>query len=233
MKIDIAIIDSGIHADHPHVRGEVEGLSFNTDVNGTVLINDDFSDRIGHGTAIAGIIREKSSTAKLYALKIFHDSLTACSHVLIDALCWAVDRKIKLIHLSLGTENRSIKDDLEFICQTAVHENLVIIAAARSPDDMIYPAVFNTTIGVFWDRSCDESMTTYHVAKPIEFGAYGYPRPLPGLSQNQNFKGHSFAAARITARVAHILSTHPNATFYDIKTILIAQCCSICSYQNV
>ncbi|HSM73518.1 MAG TPA: hypothetical protein VK852_02750, partial [Desulfobacterales bacterium] len=45
--------------------------------------------------------------------------------------------------------------------------------------------------------------------RPIPFGAHGWPRPLPGLPQERNFRGHSFAAARVTAEVARLLAQNP------------------------
>jgi hypothetical protein len=49
----------------------------------------------------------------------------------------------------------------------------------------------------------------YHPGKPVEFGAWGQPRSLPGLPDEMNFKGSSFAAARVTALAARLLEKQP------------------------
>jgi len=85
----------------------------------------------------------------------------------------------------------------------------VIVAAARTPEDRVYPALFDTVIGVCWDRSCRENTIVYHPGKAVEFGAWGRPRPLPGLPEEMNFQGSSFAAARVTALAARMLEGHP------------------------
>ncbi len=90
----IAIIDSGIHADHPHVNGISGGIS---------LVDDDLIDRLGHGTAVAGAIREKAPDAEIYAVKIFDRRLSTKFDVLQKALAWCVENKMDLINLSVGT----------------------------------------------------------------------------------------------------------------------------------
>jgi len=220
MTVSIALIDSGINPNHRHVRWVEGGLGFTPGPEGKVVTGPDFSDKIGHGTAIAGIFREEALSARLYALKIFHRDLYAPASLLLASLKWAVLRNIKIIHLSLGTEAKKHKSELEALCHTAFSKDIVIVAAARSADDRIFPSVFKTVIGVYWNQECNPSDLIYHRNNTIEFGAYGYPRPLPGLPQERNFHGHSFAAARITARAAQLLERHPDYTLSDLKTVL-------------
>ena len=204
--IKIAIIDSGVNAAHSHVGAVEDGVSFGLDSQGAVVISDDFSDDIGHGTAIAGVIREKNPTVMLYAVKIFDDKLAAPTSLLLAALQWSIDAEIKIIHLSLGTEKETDRAPLESLCRHAHDNGLIIIASARSPEDAVFPAAFDTVIGVCWDKECADDSLSHHPDDPIEFGACGLPRPLPGLAENMNFRGHSFAAARVTARAARLLA---------------------------
>src|SRR4030067_412278 len=86
MSVRIGIIDSGINPWHSHV-GRIEGGSaFHLDSGAKVTSSSDLRDELGHGTAIAGIIREKAPFAKLYAIKIFHKSLSAPLSLLKAAL---------------------------------------------------------------------------------------------------------------------------------------------------
>ena len=46
--VRIAVIDSGVHARHPHVNGVAGGVSIFPDGREEA----DFTDRLGHGTAV-------------------------------------------------------------------------------------------------------------------------------------------------------------------------------------
>ena len=90
----IAIVDSGIHPDHPHV-GKIGG--------GANIIGTDLVDRLGHGTAIAAAIREKAPDAELYAVKIFDRRLSTDFETLLRALDWCVTNEMDVVNLSIGT----------------------------------------------------------------------------------------------------------------------------------
>ena len=55
----VAVIDSGVHADHPHVSGVVGGIAMEEDGER----HGDYVDRLGHGTAVTAAIREKAPEA--------------------------------------------------------------------------------------------------------------------------------------------------------------------------
>lgn len=211
MSIDIAIIDSGVNPSHPHVQGVAGGLTFVLDREGRPTATIGFEDRIGHGTAITGIFKEKLPSARIWAAKIFQSDLTASSKLLFAALNWAIDADMKIIHLSLGTERERDRQPLERLCQAAHRKGSLILAAARGYDDIVYPAVFKTVIGVYWNRTCAPGGIIFHPDNPIEFGAWGYPRPLPGLDQKHNFCGNSFAVAHVSVKVAQILASNRDA----------------------
>ena len=209
MTVEIALIDSGVNPQHPHVNEVAGGVAFFQAADGGVATTPGFHDTIGHGTAVAGIIRERLPAARLFALKIFSDTLRAPAKLLGAALAWAVDHRIKVIHLSLGTANPTHRLALERVCRQAQGRQLVVVAAGRGPDDVIWPSALETVVGVFWDPACAPGRISYHPGRPIAFGAHGWPLALPGLPQERNFRGHSFAAARVTAEVGRLLADNP------------------------
>ena len=95
----IAVIDSGIHAAHPHVGGVAGGVRIAAD--GTE--SADFVDMLGHGTAVAAVIREKAPEAELYAVKIFDRKLATDALTLAHAIRWCAAHRMRWINLSLGT----------------------------------------------------------------------------------------------------------------------------------
>jgi hypothetical protein len=223
MSFPMAIIDSGINPFHPHVNFVAGGVSFCMDENRDIIQEPDFSDEIGHGTAIAGIVRGRSPMAEIYAVKIFSKKLTAPGDLLLTALNWAFEKQMKVIHLSLGTEKRDCKEALRRLCREAFNNNIVIVAAGRSPEDDIFPAALPEVLGVYWNRQCKREAITSHPGCNIEFGAYGRPRELPGIPENMNFSGHSFAAGQITARIATLLEANPLADIRWLREQLIRE----------
>ena len=104
----IAIIDSGIHAGHPHVGAVSGSIHFTADGVGS-----DPVDRLGHGTAVAGVIREKVPAAHLFAVKVFDRRLSAQIGAILRALEWCRDQRMDLINLSLGTANPDHRTPLQ------------------------------------------------------------------------------------------------------------------------
>lgn len=219
--MEIAILDSGVNPWHSHVQKIKGGVGFKAVTDGKVATTPDFSDRLGHGTAIAGVIRKSVPNADLYAFKIFHDALHCSTSVLMEALSWAIEANIKMIHLSLGTLETHYRSDLEALAIRAYEKNIIMVAAARSNTDNIFPAKFDTVLGVYWHKDCPEEKVIFHNDKAVEFGAYGRPLALPGQPPEFNFSGNSFAAARVSALAARIIADSPRAGPTEVREKLI------------
>jgi subtilase family protein len=184
----IAIIDSGVHPGHPHV-GEIAG-----GVEITLAgVSTDSIDRLGHGTAVAGAIREKAPDAELYAVKVFDRRLSANIGVILRALEWCREQGMDLVNLSLGTENPAHRESFVRILG---HDLLVVSAASALPGSL--PGV----IGVAADADCPRDAFRYHDGV---FHASPYPRPIPGVPVDRNLHGISFAVANMTGLVARAL----------------------------
>ena len=121
-RVRVAVVDSGIYPDHPHVGGISGGIGF-TSPDGP---NDDYLDRLGHGTAVAAAIREKAPDVELFAVKIFDRTLATSIGSLVAAIGWAIDSGMEIINLSLGTARRE---------HHAALSRLVERAAARGGAD--------------------------------------------------------------------------------------------------
>lgn len=220
MAVTVALIDSGINASHPHVGGIVSGATFTATEGGAVRKEEGCPDEIGHGTAIAGVIRLYAPAARITGLRIFRADLTASMAALVAALEWAVSGGFRIIHLSLGTTRERFREPLQRLCDRAAAQNTIVVAAARSADDHIFPAVFGTVIGVHQDPDCPPGALVLHPGGAVNFGAHGQPRPIPGLPQERNFRGGSFAAAHVTGRVAAFLEDRPEAGFAAVMAAL-------------
>lgn len=184
----IAIIDSGIHPGHPHV-GEVAGAVGIT----LTEVTHDAIDRLGHGTAVAGAIREKAPDAELYAVKVFDRRLSANIGVILRALTWCREHHMDLVNLSLGTPNPAHRDSF----LEAISDDLLVISAAGA-----LPGDLPNVVGVVADPDCPRDSFRYH---DDMFHASPYPRPIPGVPVDRNLHGVSFAVANMTGLVARVL----------------------------
>ena len=75
----VAVIDSGVDADHPSVRG-VDGhviVEYDPDAEGSVrLVDGVHGDLYGHGNACAAIIRALAPEIELYSVRVLGERLT-------------------------------------------------------------------------------------------------------------------------------------------------------------
>jgi subtilisin family serine protease len=200
--VKIAVLDSGIHAAHPHVGGIDGGISL---VDGTNP--DDLLDRVGHGTAVAAAIREKSPDARLLAVKIFDRRLATNADTLASALVWAADHGAAIINLSLGTRNAAHAGPLAIAVAHAVAAGALVISARTSDGADCWPGALNDVIGVVADadldrRWCDVASSTQGA---IVVRASPFPRPIPDVPPERNLSGVSFAVANVSGIVARLL----------------------------
>jgi subtilisin family serine protease len=196
----VAVIDSGVHASHPHINGVAGGIGILAD--GTE--DSDFTDRLGHGTAVTAVIREKAPAAAIFAVKIFHTALSAQIRPLIAAIAWCLRNRIDIINLSLGTSNPEHEPLLCDAVARAVAQECRIIAAGENDGIRWLPGILPGVITVELDWTCPRS--EYRIwcdpAGRTIYRASGYPRPIPGVPAERNLKGLSFAVANVTGLLA-------------------------------
>lgn len=199
----IAVIDSGIHSGHPHVGPVGSGIHFRAD--GTT--DDDWSDRLGHGTAVAAAIREKAPGAELIAVRVFERTLSTNAAVLARAIEWAAEQGSAFINLSLGTANEEHRTLLEDAVAYARRTRSTVVSAARHHEVEWLPGCLPGVVGVLLDWECprDEIRQQSTGDGRRLFAASGYPRPIPGVPPERNLKGISFAVANVTGCLARDL----------------------------
>ena len=182
----VAVIDSGIHEGHPHVGALAGAVHFG---------GSDSADRLGHGTAVAGAIREKLPAAEIFAVKIFDCRLAAPIEVLLRALEWCRESGMDVINLSLGTANPAHRDALAEV----VRDDPIIVSAAA-----MLPGSLAGVVGVAADPECPRDQFRY---RDGVFLASPYPRPIPGVPPERNLNGLSFAVANMTGFVGRALES--------------------------
>ncbi|WP_051802393.1 type VII secretion-associated serine protease mycosin [Actinocatenispora sera] len=165
--VTVAVVDSGIDAGHPDLKGHVRkgvDLTGYSDKYG-------WGDDSGHGTAMAGIIAAQGGGedhaygiapgADILPVQVGSDPPI---ERLANAIRWSVDHHAQVINISMGI-NRRDYSVLTAAVRYALDHNVVVIAAAgnlhNSPVRIQLPAkvpgvvaVTGTTrSGSFWDQS--------------------------------------------------------------------------------
>jgi len=205
--IRVAVVDSGVHASHPHVGGVLGGFGIHNGV-----IADGYVDRHGHGTAVTAAIREKVPDAEILAVKVFHESLTTSAETLSCAIVEAAARGAGVINLSLGTAEIRHSQQLAAAVLSAAQYGAIVVAAR---DDA----------GVRWLPGCLEGVVAVRADTTIRREAYDvrmvndrpvlvtapYPRDIPGVPRERNLSGLSFAVATASAFVARALQAAPGS----------------------
>lgn len=198
--VRVAVVDSGIAAGHPHVGAVAGGVRIGRD--GTE--DDDWADRIGHGTAVAAAIREKAPAAELLAVRVFEKDLSTTAEALALGIRRAAELGARLINLSLGTMNPAHADLLARAVRYAADRNALVVSAHDLDDTLWLPGSLDGVMGVRLDWTLERGEIRVGQGAPgrIVAAASGYPRPIPGVDPERNLKGISFAVANVTGMIA-------------------------------
>jgi subtilisin family serine protease len=198
-KVRVAIIDSGVHADHPHVGGVAGGVW----IREGGLLDADYVDRLGHGTAVAAAIREKAPGAELYAVKVFDRTLSTSIGTLVDAIDWATSSGMHVVNLSLGTARAEHEARLAGAVARAVARDVLIVAARDDEGIRWLPGSLPGVVPVQLDWTCPRDQWRVIVVDGVAvYRASGFPRDIPGVPRERNLSGISFAVANVTGLIA-------------------------------
>jgi subtilisin family serine protease len=186
----IAILDSGINSNHPHVGNVAGGVEISA--SGQF---DDYLDCLGHGTAVAGVIHEKAPAARILAVKIFDKQLAATVDQLVRGIEWALLHQARVINLSLGTSNPKHRAKLQLAIEKAIEAGVRVVSALQVDGVPCFPGSLPGVLGVEADASIPREEVRITGDRAI---ASPYPRPIPGLPRERNLSGISFAVANVS-----------------------------------
>src|SRR5262249_7645798 len=134
--IRVAVIDSGVHSNHPHITSIAGGVSVESpEIQGP----EAYVDTLGHGTAVMAAIQDKAPNAEYFAVKLFHRSLAASAASLMKSIQWFIDREMDVVNMSLGTTNPEHADGLRALVEHALKRNVVLVAAREWNGERYYP----------------------------------------------------------------------------------------------
>jgi len=225
--VRVAVIDSGIDADHPALEGCVEVdkgvvVTLEADGEATAALQP-HGDVFGHGTACAGIIHSIAPEARITSIRVLDQRLSGKSVTFLRGLAWAVDNGFDVVNLSLGTAKRDWALAFYELCDAAYFRNTVLVTAANNLLRPSFPNLYASVISVACNLAKDPFRFHYNPDPPTEFLAPGVDIDVAWLGgSTMKGTGNSYAAPHITGIAALIRSKHPDLKPFQLKTVLWA-----------
>ncbi|KAF4658237.1 hypothetical protein FOL47_008117 [Perkinsus chesapeaki] len=231
-RATVALIDSGIRADHEDLKGNL--------VTGYNVMdkNTDTHDRAGHGTAMAGIIGAVTNNGKGIAGITDHISIMPiCVYGEIPladfakSIDYAINAKVDVILLAAGFEVRS--PIIEAALARATQANIPFVCSSGNegrnisePGQSRYPCQHSTTSdGVICIAGTREASMNLHVksnyAPFIDVAAPANAVTTTMSGKYTSVQGTSGSAAIAAAVIAMLKSVAPRSlSVKEIKDII-------------
>lgn len=225
--VKIAVIDTGVDANHPSLSGSVlPGADFTTESDSSV--GDGHIDVDGHGTGMAslivghGLVRGIAPRAKILPVRVKRTADSGGATQVATGINWAVAHGATIINVSLTT---AVKDPRELAAvNNAIANDIIVVAAAGnlpSAESIQYPARFPGVIAVgAIDKYGKHSVTS--VAGP-ELSLCAPGDRISMASSNGGYvlaTGTSNASAIISGVVALVRSRLPELKADEVARIL-------------
>lgn len=223
--VAVAIVDSGVEAAHPLVRGRlIESWSVELRRGEPEVVPDATGgDLFGHGTACAGIIAAMAPEVDIVSIRVLGSDLKGKGTAFAEALEKAIHRPVQVANLSLSSKSDSLFPLFHELADEAYFNRVVLVSAANNVAGPSYPSLFSSVVSVAAHGEPDPWRFYYNPSPPVEFGAWGVDVPVAWRDGGQTVAtGNSFAAPHITAMVALILSKHPGLAPFEVKAVLAA-----------
>ncbi len=223
--IRVAVIDTGIAADHPAIRGNYRG--------GINILSPSFmpTDYNGHGTHVAGIIAGRTfesgivgvaPRAHIYAVKAFNRRGSANLSDLLSAINWCIENKMHIVNMSFGMDKLS--ESLRQAIQVAHRRGILMVAATGNQgrkSHIDFPARYPETIAVTSFSENGKLSVFSNFGKGVDIAAPGDRIPSAWLNHSKRvMSGTSMAVPHVTGTISLLLYLNPYLNPEQVRYIL-------------
>jgi subtilisin family serine protease len=223
-KVVVAIIDTGVDAKHPDLRGAlVPGWDF-------VNSDGDPADDHGHGTAVAGVIGARSNNhaggagicwrCLVMPIKALDSKGSGDDTLIAAGIVWATDHGAKVINLSLGGPGASV--ELANAMAYASAKGAIVVAAAGNAGatTQFFPAADPHAVSVAATTVADQRYSWSNFGSWVRLAAPGCNVATILGGGYGTFCGTSSATPLVAGLVALELSAEPAATAREAEDAL-------------
>ena len=223
----VAIIDSGVEADHPDLDDCVD-----RDGSVVVALNDEGEpevDRRAPTRTCSATARPAPASSTGWpptpaspACACWAPGLSGKATVFLTGLAWAVEQGFDVINLSLGTGKRDWALPFYEICDKAYFQGSLLVTAANNMARPSYPSLYASVTSVACNLSKDPFHFHYNPDPPTEFLAPGIDVEVSWRGgTRQSGTGNSYAAPHLAGIAALIKSKHGDLRPFQLKTVLM------------
>jgi subtilisin family serine protease len=223
--VRVAIVDSGVEADHPAVGGRlVRSVSVERDGDDWAVVDVPASDVVGHGTACAGIVHALAPEAEIVSVRVLGSDNRGHGGAFATGLAWAIEASgASIVNLSLSSRSEAMFGPLHELADEAYFGNVLLVAAANNVSAASYPSLYAAVVSVAAHDVPDPGTWYYNPSPPVEFGAHGLNVDVAWRGGTRmTVTGNSFAAPHIAGYAARIRAAHPGITPFEVKSLLAA-----------
>jgi hypothetical protein len=212
----VAVIDTGLDITHPWFATHVlPGRSF-------VPTLENWADGQGHGTHVAGVVRQTDPSARILPVRVFDSTGYGTDRVISEGIVWAVESGAKVVNLSLG--GPAMSTSLEWAVNFARSRDVVVVASAGNYGErgspVIYPAAYDPVIAVAaLDGTASASFSNRGAYVDIAAeGMYVLSSHLGGRVVAMG--GTSMASPAVAGAAARVRTARPDLSAASVKALL-------------
>ncbi|HLR03507.1 MAG TPA: S8 family serine peptidase [Virgibacillus sp.] len=220
-ETSIAVLDTGIDADHQNLSDYVDTEA------GKSFVGGDTSDGQGHGTHVAGTIASYGDVsgvmeeATLIPVKVLDDNGSGSMYDIQEGITYAAGEGADVINMSLG--GGGYDQGMEEAIETANSEGTIVVAASGNDgmEQVSYPAAYDGAVAVGSVDSDEQRSDFSNYGPELDVMAPGSDiySTVPGDGY-EKMSGTSMATPHIAGVMGLIRSADPDISVDDARSVL-------------
>lgn len=222
--IRIAVLDSGIDTAHPALAGLqlADDIAFVREGQLLRMIPGD-GDRMGHGTGVAHVIRSIAPEAEIGSFRVLDGDLKSRTTIVWEAARAAMQRGYHILNCSFGCmgDSRFVMPYKEWTDE-AYMRGIHVVAACNNEDvsSREWPGWFPSVVTVNL-ANMEPDRWMRRSGSLVDFAAHGFEVEVPWTDGGwRKVTGSSYAAPRMTAWLARLLSEFPDLRVDEAHALL-------------